>query len=97
MFAVHPNRALLNPKFEGYKLDALEESEHVFHHPLDAAHRPRQAAVSGRSLLSFHEVQSRIRHNHLCVSPDGRRAVYLDGELRVVLIQFGVSTSSVCQ
>ncbi|VDC02430.1 unnamed protein product [Peniophora sp. CBMAI 1063] len=89
MFATRPNRTLLNPKFEGYKLDALEEPEHVFRHVLDSAHRPRQATVSGRSLLSFHEVQSRIRHNHLCIGPDGRRAVYVDGELKVVLVEFG--------
>lgn len=91
MFASRPNGALLNPKFEGYKLDALEESEHVVHHGLDPAHRPRQAAVSGRSLLSFHEVQSRIRHNHFYVSPDGRRAVYVDGDMKVVSVEFGVS------
>ena len=91
MFASQPNRTLLNPKFEGYKLDPLEESEHVFRHALDAAHRPRQAAVSGRTPLSFHEVQSRIRHNHLYVSPNGKRAVYIDGELKVILVEFRVS------
>ena len=86
-----PTRSLLNPKFEGYKLDAIEQdavlSRLKLEHPL------RQSSTAGKSPLTFHEVQSRIRHNHLTVGPDGS-AVYIDSELRVVRVTIdGVSDS----
>jgi hypothetical protein len=92
MFASYPNRDLLNPKFEGYKLDALDEADVLQRHPL--AHKPKQTAVSGRIPLSFREVQSRIRHNHLVSSPDGCCVLYVDGDLKVVHVSFAVSSLS---
>jgi hypothetical protein len=80
---LQPDRALLNPAFEAYKLDSLEEDEVVSRHTLP--HVLSQAALSGRTHVSFAEVQSRIRHNHLAVSPTGR-AVYIDAELGVCAI-----------
>ena len=83
MPSFQPDKSLLNAKFEGYKLDAIEQdavlSRLKLEHPL------RQSSTAGKSPLTFHEVQSRIRHNHLTVGPDGS-AVYIDSELRVVRI-----------
>ncbi|KZW01581.1 hypothetical protein EXIGLDRAFT_638342 [Exidia glandulosa HHB12029] len=77
-------RALLNPKFEGYKLEALDQSELVYqyHLPVPAT----QATVSGRSLLSFQEIADRIKHNHLAVSQNHRYAVYIDAQNGVNLV-----------
>jgi hypothetical protein len=79
-----PNRSLLNPKFEGYRLDPVSQEASVAHY--DLVYQPTQATVSGRSPLSFQEVQSRITHNHVAVAPEGGRALYVDAEFRVVLI-----------
>ncbi|ESK95009.1 tumor antigen cml66-l [Moniliophthora roreri MCA 2997] len=76
------NRKLLNPKFEGYKLDPVDQDQAVsrFHLP----HKVSQSTAPTRSLLSFQEVQSRITHNHLHVSSNG--AIYIDEGYNVVLI-----------
>ncbi|KAG6850746.1 hypothetical protein H0H93_009369 [Arthromyces matolae] len=79
-----PTRTLLNPKFEGYKLDPVSQDEIVSRFSLDF--KPSQATVSGRSPLSFQEVQSRITHNHLAVCPQGNRAMYIDAAHKVVVI-----------
>lgn len=84
MFVAHPDRSLLNPKFEGYKLDPISQEDAVLHHNLEF--RPTQVAISGRVPLSFQEVQSRIRHNHLSVYPGSNQAAYVDADFRVVLI-----------
>lgn len=86
------HRDLLNPKFESYKLSPLTQEEHVSRHLL--TYRPTQANVSGRNRvpLSFEEVQSRIRHNHLSVAHDGQSAFYVDENFNVVR----VSVTQVC-
>jgi hypothetical protein len=86
-----PSRALLNPKFEGYKLDPVSQEDTVARLPLQF--KPTQATVSGKSLFSFQEVQSRITHNHLAVCNGARRALYVDSASRVILIDIdAVST-----
>ncbi|KZT12048.1 uncharacterized protein LAESUDRAFT_733918 [Laetiporus sulphureus 93-53] len=84
MSTFEPVRSLLNPKFEGYKLAPLDQEHIVSRYPLQ--YKPSQSNVSGRSLVSFQEVQSRISHNHLTISPSGS-AVYVDADLRVVSVQ----------
>lgn len=79
----NPSRDLLNPKFEGYKLHAIEQENAVFSYPLPS--NISQSTVSGRSFLSFQEVSSRIKHNHLAVGPN-QRAVYIDSQWGVNLI-----------
>ncbi|OBZ69000.1 NudC domain-containing protein 1 [Grifola frondosa] len=76
-----PNRALLNPKFDGYKLAPLTHDQVASHYPLQ--YKISQTNVSGRAPLSFKEVQSRVFHNHLAVS---HRVAYVDAELRVIAI-----------
>ena len=80
-----PDRRLLNPHFDGYKFQPLEDDAVAARHALPPAHRPSQTNVSGRAALSFEEVRSRVRHNHLAVCPAGApRAAYVDAELRVI-------------
>ncbi|KAI0304432.1 hypothetical protein B0F90DRAFT_1625923 [Multifurca ochricompacta] len=85
MFTLHPNRSLLNPKFDGYKLDPISFEDTIFRHVLQ--YKATQASVSGRHHFSFQEAQSRIRHNHLSFSPDGEQAVYVDADLRVISVR----------
>ncbi|EKM79453.1 hypothetical protein AGABI1DRAFT_59080 [Agaricus bisporus var. burnettii JB137-S8] len=81
----HPDKALLNPKFEGYKLHIIPQDESIFRFPL--VHRPSQTAISGKVPLTFQEVQSRITHNHLTVQGESGRAVYIDADHNLILIQ----------
>jgi hypothetical protein len=83
MFAT--DRTLVNPKFEGYKLDAVDQDDCVARHSLQ--YIATQSTVSTNSPLSFQEVQSRITHNHISVAPDDPRAVYIDAQYRVILIE----------
>ncbi|KAJ7250890.1 hypothetical protein B0H12DRAFT_1185678 [Mycena haematopus] len=76
------DRSLLNPKFEGYKLDVQDNC--VTRHSLQYA--ATQSTVSTSSPLSFQEVQSRITHNHISVAPNDSRAVYIDAQYRVILV-----------
>jgi hypothetical protein len=85
MFTLHPNRSLLNPKFDGYKLDPISSEGTVARHALK--HTATQASVSGRHHLSLQETESRIRHNHLTVSPNGEQAVYIDKDLSVISVR----------
>lgn len=78
-----PTRALLNPKFEGYKLQPLDQSELVYQYHLPVP--TTQATVSGRSVLSFQEIADRIKHNHLAVAHN-RRALYIDARGGVNII-----------
>ena len=86
-----PNRALLNPKFDGYKLDPLEHDEVIASYPL--AYPLSQITPSAKSPLTFQEMQSRIRHNHLTIGPDGN-AVYVDAEMKVVALSIDVRCKS---
>jgi hypothetical protein len=88
------NKALLNPKFEGYKLELIPQENAVFRFKLD--HKSTQATASGKAPLSFQEMQSRITHNHLYVSDSGL-AIYIDENYNVCLVCLllsGVSCSS---
>ncbi|KAF8208926.1 hypothetical protein K438DRAFT_295654 [Mycena galopus ATCC 62051] len=85
------DRSLLNPRFEGYKLDALDEDNCVARHSLQ--YTVTQSTVSTNSPLSFQEVQSRITHNHISVTPDDSRAIYIDAQYRVILVELHLETT----
>lgn len=78
------DRSLLNPKFEGYKLSIISQEEAVAQFPL--VNRPTQVVTSGKVPFAFQEVQSRITHNHLAVYNGSGRAVYIDAEYSIILI-----------
>jgi hypothetical protein len=87
MAPFEPERSLLNPMFEGYKLDAMDQEKVITRYPLP--YTLNQSTVAGKSPLSFQEVQSRIRHNHLVVGPNGR-SVYVDSEMRVIAVDIDI-------
>ncbi|KAH9480304.1 NudC domain-containing protein 1 [Psilocybe cubensis] len=78
------NRSLLNPKFEGYKLEPIYQEQAVARYKL--SRRPTQATASGKVPLTFQEMRSRITHNHLTVDSETGRAIYVDEEFNVCLI-----------
>ena len=82
-----PDRSLLNPKFEGYKLQVISPDVARY----DLPYKPTQVTTSGRSPLSLQEVHSRITHNHLTLSLNCARALYVDAEHRVVVVDVDVS------
>lgn len=86
------NRSLLNPKFEGYKFNALDQDRVISRHVL--SHKPTQTTISGRSPLAFQEVQSRIRHNHLAIGHGGK-AAYVDADFKAILVTVN-DVSSLC-
>jgi len=77
-----PNRSLLNPNFEGYKLSHTPAPE-IFYAPLP---RPVNQARAGIGSLGFQKVASRVRHNHLAVGQNGQ-AMYITDGGQVTLIQ----------
>lgn len=86
-------RPLLNPKFEGYRLDPIPQEHAVSRYSLSK--KPTQSTASGRLPLSFQEMRSRITHNHLSVDSESGRAIYVDQDFNVCLIGIpmaGVST-----
>lgn len=84
-----PNRSLLNAKFEGYKLDPVAQNDVVSRYKLNFKLTQATMPTSG-SPLTMQEVQSRITHNHLVVSSQSGRAIYVDAELRVIVIDLDV-------
>jgi hypothetical protein len=82
-----PTRSLLNPKFEGYKLQLLDQNDIVRRY--DLPYKTTQASTYGKSPLTLQEVQSRITHNHLAISTANGRGVYVDTHHRVVVVDVG--------
>jgi hypothetical protein len=80
-----PNRELLNPKFDGYKLFPVSEADAVAGFQLPGS-GISQSTVSSQSHLLFPEVQSRIRHNHLAIAQGDRSFCYIDKDGKVILI-----------
>ncbi|KAF9350604.1 hypothetical protein BGX34_001080 [Mortierella sp. NVP85] len=62
---IQQDRSLLNPKFEGYKLSFLEESRLHFLSIGTPGPGITVSKLSSTTKLSYRQIQSRIRHNHL--------------------------------
>jgi|ERR1700722_13019804 len=92
MESFRPDRSLLNPKFEGYKLDPIPQENAVLRYELQ--YKPTQSTSLSQSPLSFEEVRSRITHNHLCISSNGERALYVDADYNVIVIDVKVNQVS---
>ncbi|KAF5311695.1 hypothetical protein D9611_009417 [Ephemerocybe angulata] len=92
MTAFEPKKSLLNPKFEGYKLAVMDAEDAVMRHSLP--YHATQATSSGKTPLSFQEMQSRITHNHLSIDAETNQAVYVDSEHRIILTEFNGDTPS---
>lgn len=85
-----PNRTLLNPKFQSYKLDPPTRPDAVslVRLPLPGF---RLRTFPDHARLSYAEVQARARHNHLAVGQAGE-LVYFDADLSLIAVDF----SQVC-
>ncbi|GAB1520644.1 CS domain-containing protein [Rhizoctonia solani] len=79
------NNALLNPKFDGYKLKILEQKDCVQSFQLPSP-GVTQSTVSGRRIIPFTEVSARIKHNHLKLGNNG--LLYVDQSGGVVSVEF---------
>lgn len=86
-----PNKALLNPKFEGYKLDPLDSDSCVFEYALPGEGATQSTVRSTAQLYSqptFQEVRNRIRHNHLSPARVGGQTGYIDKSGTFVIAAF---------
>ncbi|CAG8478576.1 12918_t:CDS:2 [Acaulospora morrowiae] len=95
--SLKPNRTLLNPKFEGYKLKLFEDQTRLRRFSIS----PPGISVSKiplKSKLSYREIQNRIHFNHLFSgyeSDDGKKiCFYFDRELSVSMIKYDPVFSS---
>ncbi|KAJ7600525.1 hypothetical protein C8J56DRAFT_910528 [Mycena floridula] len=86
-----PLRNLLNPRFEGYRLDPIAQDDFVAR--FDLQYQVSQSTSSTRSPLAFQEIQSRITHNHLAVASAGR-ALYVDVNWNVICIDIAALVPS---
>ncbi|KAF5315156.1 hypothetical protein D9619_007212 [Psilocybe cf. subviscida] len=77
-------RTLLNPKFDGYRLDPIPQDRAVSRFNL--SRKPTQSTTSGKTPLSFQEMRSRITHNHLTVDAESGNAIYVDEDFNVCLL-----------
>ena len=80
-----PERQLLNPKFDGYKLSPISEADAVASFQLPGS-GISQSTVSPQSHLCFPEVQSRIHHNHLAIAQEEKSVCYIDKDGQAILI-----------
>ena len=82
-----PDRALLNPRFETYRLQSLDPSA-ARGHRLPGEGATQSRVGYGKQQLGFKEVRSRISWDHL--DTRGGRGVYVDTEWKVVGFELDV-------
>lgn len=88
---IKPTRNLLNPKFEGYKLELFDEQVGLISVPLP---QPSIAVpkVPLHEKLSYKEIRSRVHYNHLFAGYDTCEghgiAYYFDSDFRIVLVEY---------
>ncbi|RHZ78808.1 hypothetical protein Glove_156g46 [Diversispora epigaea] len=93
-----PNRSLLNPKFEGYKLKLFDENSRLRRFPLPSPgiSLPK---IPPNSKLSYKEIQSRIYFNHLFLGYEShiknRTCFYFDQECSISMVEYDLKTNSV--
>ncbi|ODO08201.1 hypothetical protein I350_03790 [Cryptococcus amylolentus CBS 6273] len=84
-----PDRALLLPTFETYRLKSLDPSSNLLSFPLPPPGATQSRMGYSQQHLSFKEVRSRIGWDHLSVDEGGRRGMWVDGEWGVVGFTLG--------
>ncbi|KAI9639568.1 uncharacterized protein MKK02DRAFT_39884 [Dioszegia hungarica] len=78
-----PDRALLYPQFETYRLHSLSPTEDVQGHRLPGSGTTQSRLEHGQHTLSFKETRDRIGWDHLAVNEQGR-GIYVDKEWNIV-------------
>lgn len=84
-----PTRSLLNPQFEGYKLN-FSPSPRLQHIPLQQRATQSRTGINARG---FQDVASRVRHNHLAVGEN--KAMYVAEDGSVVLVSLDEDESDI--
>ncbi|CAG8613694.1 13573_t:CDS:2 [Dentiscutata erythropus] len=85
-----PNRLLLNPKFEGYKLKLFDDQNNLQHFPLP----PPGISISrfSSSKLSYKEIRNRIHYNHLFLGYElidkKKICFYFDKEFYIIMVEY---------
>jgi len=83
-----PNRQLLNPFFENYKLKTRSQSDIVKHFPLPGP-VGIDVKVENKSSTPYEILKARGKFNHLFGDPSGKRSVYyIDERYHVIQLEF---------
>lgn len=93
LFTFTPDRKLLQPLFNSYKLRNSSDEPSSASFPIPKPSQPRNEQVTTPSRLSYAEVQARAKHNRLTPGKDGN-LYYIDqglGIVRISLDQVSVS------
>ena len=85
-----PDRSLLYPQFETYRLHSIDVDEDTASYKLPGNGATQSRVGYNHHLLSFKEVRDRIGWNHLAVGSGGR-GIYIDIDWRIIGFQLGVS------
>ncbi|CAG8528924.1 6258_t:CDS:2 [Ambispora leptoticha] len=93
---IKPNRNLLNPKFEGYRLNIFDDEKHLLRVPLPepGINIPK---VPVNANLSYNEMHSLVHYNHLFAgfTADIGNALYFDSELQIILVEYDLIKDSI--
>lgn len=84
-----PDRSLLYPQFETYRLRSLDVDEDTASYRLLGNGATQSSVGYNNHHLSFKEVRGRIGWDHLAVGSGGR-AVYIDVDWKVIGLQLDV-------
>jgi hypothetical protein len=88
---LQPDRALLYPQFETYRLHSLDADDDISSYALPGGGATQSRVGYNHHHLSFKEVRDRIGWDHLAVGSGGR-GMYVDTEWKVVGFQLDVSS-----
>jgi hypothetical protein len=86
-----PERSLLYPQFETYRLRSLDAEDDISSYRLPGAGATQSRVGYNQHHLSFKEVRDRIGWDHLAVGTGGR-GMYIDLEWKVIGLQLDVSS-----
>ncbi|CAG8608255.1 6839_t:CDS:2 [Ambispora gerdemannii] len=94
---IKPDRNLLNPNFEGYRLTIFDDEEGLLRVPLPepGINIPK---VPVNSQLSYKEMHSLVHYNHLFAGFTAEgigNAFYFDSELQIILVEYDPITDSI--
>ncbi|WVQ77212.1 hypothetical protein IAR50_006895 [Cryptococcus sp. DSM 104548] len=84
-----PDRSLLLPTFETYRLRSLDPSANLLSFPLPPPGATQSRMGYNQQHLSFKEVRSRIGWDHLSVEEGGRRGMWIDEDWGVIGFTLG--------
>jgi len=88
---LQPDRALLYPQFETYRLHSIDADDDISSYPLPGSGATQSRVGYNHHHLSFKEVRDRIGWDHSGVGSGGRGA-YVDKDWKVIGFQLDVGS-----